>query len=226
MHLLAGFLLGTISCLFIVALEIVSVAFVLFLQTLAPIAAAYFSWLIMRERVSRNVVIATIGTMVGMGVMVSGTLTAAIEPAGFIALAIPAIFGLYATLIRSARKIDPTVPVLVSGLTMVSIGVVISLMTGGFAASGSDALIGFFAGSALLGAPLVFFNQAQRVVPSSETSLLLLSEVVLAPLWVWLFVSEQPEATTLIGGSMILATVAWLTAVRAPRRGRVLTSRG
>ena len=109
---------------------------------------------------------------------------------------------------------------------MLIAGLVVSVALGGISIAVEDALVGFFAGSVLLGVPLVFFNTAQRVVPSAETSLLLLVEVVLAPLWVWLFVSEQPAPTTLVGGSIILAAVVWLTIVRIPRKGRTFTSRG
>ena len=74
-HYIAGLLLGAMSTLFIVALEHASVAFVLFLQTLAPLTAAYFSWLLLGERVSRAVLIATAVSLVGVGIMMSATLT-------------------------------------------------------------------------------------------------------------------------------------------------------
>ena len=225
-HLVAGLLLGLISCIFVVALELASVAFVLFLQTLAPITAAYFTWVIMSERPSSKVMIATAVSILGVVVMVGGTLTEDVSTGGLIALIIPFTFGLYATLIRSADKIDPTVPIVVSGSTMLIGGFVVSMLLGGISISAADAAVGFLAGSVLLGIPLVFFNTAQRVVPSAETSLLLLVEVVLAPVWVWLFISERPATTTLIGGSIILGAVVWLTVVRIPRRGRTFTSRG
>jgi drug/metabolite transporter (DMT)-like permease len=37
----------------------------------------------------------------------------------------------------------------------------------------------------------------------------MLLEAVLGPLWVWLVLSEQPPNATLLGGAMILATLAW-----------------
>ena len=58
-HVGAGVVLGAINAVFIVSLDLTTVAFVLFLQPIAPIFAAYFSWLFMRERVSRNVAVAT-----------------------------------------------------------------------------------------------------------------------------------------------------------------------
>ena len=226
-HVLAGVLIGSISCLFIASLEVASVAFVMFLQTASPIAAAYFSWLLIRERVSRNVMVATGITLVGTGIMVSGTLTDRVAPAGLIAVAIPLVFGLYTTLIRAAPAIDPTVPVVFSGTTMMVVGLVVTFASAGsLDIAGADAATAFFAGAVLLGVPLILFNVAQRAVPSSESTLLLMNEVVLAPLWVWVFVAEQPEWTTLLGGSIILSAIAWLTVARAPRRVRVVTTRG
>ena len=98
-HVVAGVILGGLNCLFIVSLELASVAFVLFFQATAPLAAAYFSWVLLRERVAREVVIATAGSLVGVVVMVSATLTDAVRPEALIVLLIPVGFGLYATLI-------------------------------------------------------------------------------------------------------------------------------
>jgi drug/metabolite transporter (DMT)-like permease len=34
-------------------------------------------------------------------------------------------------------------------------------------------------------------------------------DVVLGPLWVWLFFIEQPTTQAMIGGAMVLGAVAW-----------------
>lgn len=216
-HIAAGLLLGSISAVFIFSLERASVAFVLFLQALAPITSAYFSWILLRERVSRAVLIATAVSIAGVLVMFSATLTDRIDPLGLIAITIPIIFGLYATLIRGAQQIDAQVPILVGGATLVVLGVIGSVATVGFDMSARDMLIGLFAGSMLLAIPGAFLNHATRVVPASEVALLLMSEVILAPVWVWLFVDESPEATTLIGGLIIFSAVLGLLFWRRTR---------
>lgn len=209
-HVVAGVLFAAISAVFIFALERASVAFVLFLQALAPIAAAYFSWILLRERVSRAAIMATFVSIVGVLVMSSATIRDRIEPLGLVALAIPLVFGLYATLIRRASQIDAQVPVVVGGVALTIFGVIGSSLDGGFDVSTRDALIGLFAGSVLLGIPVAFLNLATRVVPAPEIALLLMSEVILAPLWVWIFVDESPELTTLVGGAIICAAVVGL----------------
>ena len=47
-----------------------------------------------------------------------------------------------------------------------------------------------------------------RRVPAAEVSLLLLSEPILAPIWVWLFVGEAPSSMALVGGLIVFGAVA------------------
>jgi drug/metabolite transporter (DMT)-like permease len=210
-HLGIGVVLGFISCAFIIALQVTTVAFVLLLQAMAPVAAAYFSWVIMAEKISRQAIIATVGTVIGVVVMFSGTITDSISPWSLFAVSLPIGFGLYATLVRSTENLNLAVPVLTAGMTLMVVGGAVVASNSGFSIALRDGLIGVFAGSFLFGFPLAVFNVAQRVVPSPETALLLMSEVVLGPIWAWLFVSEIPEVTTLLGGGIILSSVIWLT---------------
>lgn len=226
-HVIAGIILGGMNTLFIVSLEFASVAFVLILNTISPLTAAYFSWLILRERPSPTVLIATGISLVGVIVMVGGSIADDLSLYGLLAVLIPIGFGLYTTLIRSAKRIDAMVPLFVGAAVLLLIGTTKVVLDGGFDASAADALTGVFAGSVLLAAPLAAFNIGQRVVPASETSLLIMGEVVLAPLWVWIFVGETASASTLIGGAIILAAVVWVTLKRVPRKGRrPITTRG
>ncbi|MDW3177188.1 MAG: DMT family transporter [Acidimicrobiia bacterium] len=226
-HIIAGLVLGGMNTLFIVSLSLATVAFVLVLQTLAPLAAAYFSWLIMGERPSGSVLIATAISMVGVAVMVSGSISDDLSPYGLLAALIPLGFGYYTTLIRSAKRIDPSVPLVIAGLTLLMVGAAVVLGGGGFEATPREAAVGLFAGSVLLAVPLAVFNIAQRVVPSPEAAILIMGEIILAPLWVWLFVGEEASASTLAGGAIILIAVVWVTLNRIPRRGRrPITTRG
>ena len=59
-----------------------------------------------------------------------------------------------------------------------------------------------------IGLGLVFLTIGGRLIPAAEVALITLLEVVLGPLWVWAFLSEQPGATTLLGGAVVLGAVA------------------
>jgi drug/metabolite transporter (DMT)-like permease len=48
-----------------------------------------------------------------------------------------------------------------------------------------------------------------RLIGSGEASLLSMLDVVLGPLWVWIFFDERISITTGIGGSAVLVSVIW-----------------
>lgn len=56
-----------------------------------------------------------------------------------------------------------------------------------------------------------------RHVPAVETSLLLLVETALNPLWAWIFLGEVPAALALAGGALIVSATI-LQLLRAPAR--------
>jgi len=74
-------------------------------------------------------------------------------------------------------------------------------------ATGSDWTIFLLLGFFQMGLGLTLLTVGARMLPSAEVALLTLLEVVLGPLWVWLAYSEQPTATTLVGGAIITAAV-------------------
>jgi len=45
-------------------------------------------------------------------------------------------------------------------------------------------------------------------VPAAELALLSMTEVLLAPVWVWLFVGETADPETLVGGAVLMLAIA------------------
>jgi len=43
---------------------------------------------------------------------------------------------------------------------------------------------------------------------AAEVNLFFLLETILGPIWVWLVIKEQPSIETLIGGVVIISTIA------------------
>ena len=89
-----------------------------------------------------------------------------------------------------------------------------------------DVLMGVIAGGLLIGVFAPVWNYAHRFVPPADVSLLLISEIVMAPVWLWIWRDETPSTETLIGGAISLAAVLWLT-FRMARDGEpALSARG
>ena len=56
--------------------------------------------------------------------------------------------------------------------------------------------------------PFVLVTIAPRYISAPEVNLFFLLEVILGPIWVWLVIKEQPSLQTIIGGLIIIFTIA------------------
>ena len=56
--------------------------------------------------------------------------------------------------------------------------------------------------------PFVLVTIAPRFITGAEVNLFFLLETILGPIWVWFVVKEQPSLETIIGGSVIILTIA------------------
>ena len=56
--------------------------------------------------------------------------------------------------------------------------------------------------------PFVLVTIAPRFITAAEVNLFFLLETILGPIWVWLVIKEQPSLETIMGGSVIILTIA------------------
>ena len=56
--------------------------------------------------------------------------------------------------------------------------------------------------------PFVLVTIAPRFIPAAEVNLFFLLETIVGPIWVWLIIKEQPSIETILGGTLIVATIA------------------
>jgi drug/metabolite transporter (DMT)-like permease len=87
----------------------------------------------------------------------------------------------------------------------------------------NDGLILAVMGVVQLGIPYWLFARAVSMVSIQEASLIVLVEPVLNPIWVALTVGEVPSPTTVLGGGLIVASLAvryaWVILNRAAGPG-------
>lgn len=218
-QVLAGLVLGALFTLYIVALSRVTAAFVLLLQATSPFFAALFGRTFLREPVARDTVLAMLVAAVGVGIMVGAGLGAGDALGILLAMLLPVFLGGYTVLIRSSPIRDPGVPTIVGGLAVAVAAGAVSLAGPGVSLPLRDVALGFIGGGVLIGVAGPVFNYAHRFVPPADTALLLISEIVLAPLWLWIWPGEVPTKSTLVGGGVALSAVVWLTVRTAAPRG-------
>jgi len=207
---IAGIMLGVTSMLYILALSRTTAATTLFLLAAAPIVAAVIGWLALGERVEPATTLAIAATLAGVII----TVGAGLQVGSMLGLAfaglIPLLVGTYSVLMRSASDVDPVIPTLIAGLVLGLGAGAVALAQGGLDISVRDAALACVSGGVALGCGLPMFNLGHRSVAAARIPLLLMTEVVLAPLWVWIWPGEVPSIATLIGGAVILGSVAWL----------------
>ena len=56
--------------------------------------------------------------------------------------------------------------------------------------------------------PFVLVTIAPRFIPAEEVNLFFLLETILGPIWVWLVIKEQPSLETIVGGLVIILSIA------------------
>jgi drug/metabolite transporter (DMT)-like permease len=189
---------------FIVALNHTTVANVLFMQALAPIAAALIAWVALRESVSRRTGVAMVIALAGVGIMVGG-------PGGakglglVLSVVMTLAFALAVVVTRHRRDISMAPAICLSQLIVVA---VVAPFAEPGTINGHDLLFIVLLGVGQMGLGLAFLTMGARLISAAEVALITLLEVVVGPAWVWLVDGEQPSTTTLVGGAVVVAAVA------------------
>ena len=71
-----------------------------------------------------------------------------------------------------------------------------------------DIFMGFLLGVPQLGLGFICITIGSRTTRAVTIGLLMLTETIFAPFWVWLFINEKPTLETIHGGSIIILTIA------------------
>lgn len=205
--LVIGTLFGIGTVAFVWAITHTSAASTLLIIATGSMFGAAFSWLLMRERLPVYTIVAMIGTFAGLLIIVSGKAGTGSSLEGDLsALVVAALSGLTFALIRKHRMTDMVPTLAIGGLVTAAIALAVSLPVA--VGTGGDARLIAVMGLIML--PLAFSLQfiGARYIPAPEVLLLFLLEAVLAPILVWAVIGEEPAGTTLLGGLVILATLA------------------
>lgn len=196
-------LMAVASGSFIIALNHSSVANILFMQALAPVLAAVLGMTV-GETVVRRTWIAMAVALAGVGVMVGGPSR---PNALGLGLSLLMTTSFAATLVITRHKRDVSMAP-ATCLSQVIVLLIAAPLSSPGSASGRDAALMVALGVGQIGLGLVFLTIGGRLIPAAEVALITLLEVVLGPMWVWIFLSEQPGVATLVGGAIVLGAVA------------------
>lgn len=207
----------------IYAIQSTTVANAVFLFSAAPFFAALLGRFLMREPVPARTWAAIALAGIGMWIMVREGLAAGELTGNLAALASALGFASFTIALRWGG-LSETMPVSFLGCAF-SVGVAGAILgaTGqGFVPPLHDILVAVTMGAGILAVGIGLFTLGSRRLPAAEATLLSLVEVMLAPVWVWLFLDETASAATFLGGAVVLAAVVLNAGMgaRAAARGQ------
>jgi drug/metabolite transporter (DMT)-like permease len=194
---------ATAMLFFVSALLHTSVAHVAFLTAAVPFVAGFLGWVILRERPGLGAILASLAAVFGVAIMV-GFAPAGIVFGDGLAMAMAVCM---AAMILFSRRFPGTpalaVTAIASGLSACAV-LPFATLTG---LSGGEVglLVAFALVNQVLG--FGFFILGARLLPPMETALIGALEAPLAPLWVWLVLSEAPGQASLLGGGIVFAAL-------------------
>jgi len=206
--------LGTIS--FIFAITHTSVANTLIILSTTPLFAALISRVLLHEPIEKRTMAAIALVAIGLAVIAAGS---ADQPGNWlgdlVALLGSFFLALGFSLVRRFPKASTFAAISCSGILT---ALLILPLAAPLSITQDDLGYLMIMGIYMLpvGTALMFIGP--RYIPAAEVGLLLLLESVLGPLWVWLALGERPGGFTLVGGAIVLSTLALNTAWALKRR--------
>jgi len=110
-----------------------------------------------------------------------------------------------AVIIRSAKKLN-LVPSAVVGKLVIALFAM--LFVKDYSLNNNDIYIVPLMCVMCVAIPFVLVTIAPRFITAAEVNLFFLLETIIGPIWVWLIIKEQPRPETIVGGAIIVLTIA------------------
>ena len=202
--LIGGLVMSLSFVAYVYSITVTSVANVVFIISTQTMFLAIFGYFCLKEKVSLISFISIILAMSGIVIMVGDSMSSGSLLGNIVALAIPINFSILVMIIRKNKNLDMVPAIFYSGFFAIIYGLILSES---IVFSSHDILMGFFLGVPQLAFGFICITIGSRTTPSTTVGLLMLTETLFAPVWVWLFLNEIPPLSVLIGGCVIITAI-------------------
>ena len=193
----------------IYAIQSTTIANAVFLFSATPFFSAVLGWVILREQVRAATWAAIAVAVLGMAIMVREGANAGAMAGNLAAIGSALGFAIFTVTVRWGKLADMLPAVILGGvMSMAVAAAALATLGQSLVPAGHDIAIITAIGALILGIGLTLFTLGSRVVPAAEATLLTMLEVVLGPVWVWLFLSESASLMTFVGGGVVICAVA------------------
>ena len=190
---------------FIISIQNTNVANTLIMVAMAPMLSAVLGAIFLKEVPDKNTWFAIFITFAAVIYIFYDS----IELGNFFGdiFGFITAFGLAvnANLARYAKNVD-LVPSAVIGKLCVAIFAF--FFVDNFELAGNDIIVVPLMCIMCVALPFVLVTIAPRFIAAAEVNLFFLLETIIGPIWVWLVIKEQPTPETILGGLIIIITIA------------------
>ncbi len=190
---------------FVVSIQNTNVANTLVMIATAPMLSAVLSAIFLKEPTDKKTLISIIITFISVIYIFSDSFKLGNVYGDVLGFVTAIGLAIGAVTIRSAKSKN-LVPAAVVGKLFV--GTFALFFIESFVLENSDLIIVPLMCILCVAVPFVLVTIAPRFIPAAEVNLFFLLETIIGPIWVWLIIKEQPTTETLIGGIVIIITIA------------------
>ena len=201
---IGGFFLSLSFVAYTFAITSTTVANVVFIISTQTVFLAIFGYFFLKEKISLVTFLSILLAMAGVTIMIGDSVNTGSFLGNIVALAIPINFSILVMIIRKFPKLDMVPAIFYSGIFACCYGLVLS-DTLNFVSH--DILMGFILGVPQLAFGFICITIGSKTTKAVTVGILMLSETICAPLWVWLFLNEIPPSSVFIGGIIIIGAV-------------------
>tara|TARA_B110000858_G_C17790093_1_gene469419 strand:- start:411 stop:1277 length:867 start_codon:yes stop_codon:yes gene_type:complete len=202
--LLGGFTMSFSFVAFVFAMINTSVANVVFIISTQTMFLAILGFFYLKEKVSLISFISIVLAMAGITVMVGDSVSSGSLFGNLIALVIPISFSVLVMIVRKNSNLDMVPAIWYASIFTIIYGLI---MAESLNFTNHDIFMGFLLGVPQLTFGFICITIGSRTTQSVTVGLLMLSETLCAPLWVWLFINEIPPLSVFLGGAIIILAV-------------------
>ena len=193
------------SIVFVVSIENTNVANTLVMVALAPMLSAIISLIFLKENPDQKTWVAIVITTLSVVYIFYDAIDAGDFLGNFLGLICATGLAVNAVIIRSAKKMS-LVPSAMVGKLMVALFAL--FFADQIKLENNDLIIIPLMCIICIAIPFVCVTLAPRYITAAEVNLFFLLETIFGPFWVWLVIKEQPSIETIIGGIIIITTIA------------------
>ena len=205
--LIYAVLIASTAPAFVLAITNTSVANVVFILASMPVFATMFSRIFLAEPIRILMILTMAIVAVGLCFIAYGSTTVQIASwkGDIWAVYVSVAFAAALTAVRSARAVSmiPAIP-----LGYIGGALVLSFFIAPFEVQVEDWKLILMHGT-IIGASSCLLTLGPRFISSSEVSLLVLLESVLAPILVWFVLGEYPGQYAILGGCIVVSALSF-----------------